>query len=276
VDFFSDCFPPTLASISIKINLCDYRTADSGATTDPVLLKALTDVLRARFNPKIIFILENDATSVEAHSLFSLLGFRELAQRPDIKLVNVADGDWIRRPLAHGRIFQSLEVPRLWLEADLKINFAKLKTNSLTKTSACLKNMFGLLREKRKSRHHRKINEVIADINQVMKSDLCLVDGLIAQEGLGPAFGIPKRCNLLTAGLDPVAVDACCARIMGFYPRFIRHIYLSHRDGVGNRDFSLETDIPKFRYRDYRFKYSRLGHIARSLVRRFHQAEAAG
>lgn len=34
--------------IAIKMNLCDYRRAESGAVTDPVILGALLEALRER------------------------------------------------------------------------------------------------------------------------------------------------------------------------------------------------------------------------------------
>jgi len=43
-----------------------------------------------------------------------------------------------------------------------------------------------------------------------------LVDGIIAMEGNGPLKGGPRRCGVLLAGDDPVAVDVVAATLMGF------------------------------------------------------------
>ncbi len=43
-----------------------------------------------------------------------------------------------------------------------------------------------------------------------------VVDGIVAMEGNGPVAGIPKQTGVLLAGPNPVAVDAVCARLMGF------------------------------------------------------------
>jgi uncharacterized protein (DUF362 family) len=276
IEYFSSTLTKSVKIVCIKVNLCDYRLADSGATTDPALLGTLIEVLQNKFCPQKIFVIENDATSVETNSLFNLLGFREVAQKHSIQLVNAADEEWIRRPVPDGKVFTELEVPRIWLEADLTVNFAKLKTNMVTQITGCLKNMFGLLREKRKSVYHGQINKVIGDINLVMPSDLCIVDGLIGQEGAGPAFGKPKRCELLITGTDPVSVDSCCARIMGFNPWFIKHIVHCQRRGIGNLKYILETDIQKFSYNNYKFKFSRTEYLIRSIIRRFAHLSAAG
>ena len=43
-----------------------------------------------------------------------------------------------------------------------------------------------------------------------------LVDGIIAGEGEGPLAPDAKPCGLIIAGLNPVAIDATCAWLMGF------------------------------------------------------------
>ena len=65
-----------------------------------------------------------------------------------------------------------------------------------------------------------------------------------------------------------MAVDACCARIMGFNPWFVKHIRMCHGLGVGAIRYQLETDVANFNYRHYRFDYSRLEHFARAMLRR--------
>ena len=155
-------------SICVKINLCDYRKAASGATTDPIMLDALLGVLRLRYPAAEITILENDASAVEAHSLFALLGIQDVAKIHGARLLNVAEGKWVTRSIPKPQIFSELEMPEILQTTDLFINFAKLKTNSLTKTSGCLKNIFALLRTKRKSVYHPRIDRVLADMNQVI------------------------------------------------------------------------------------------------------------
>jgi len=268
VQKYAALLPSSCRSICIKVNLCDYRMAASGATTDPLKLEALLEVLQQRYVDAEFTILENDASSVEAHTLFALLGIKEVAERCGARLLNVSDGNWIRKSIPRPHVFRELEVPEILTQTDLFINFAKLKTNALTKTTGCLKNIFTFLRVKRKSVYHPQISEVLADMNQVIHPGLCLVDGYIGMEGQGPAFGVPKRCEILIGGVDPVAVDACCARIMGFNPWFVKHIRMCHRLGVGSIRYQLETDVENFNYRDYRFDYSRLEHFARAMLRR--------
>jgi hypothetical protein len=48
------------------------------------------------------------------------------------------------------------------------------------------------------------------------KKYFSVVDGIVAMEGDGPATGTPKVIGCMLAGHNPVAVDAVCARLMGF------------------------------------------------------------
>jgi uncharacterized protein (DUF362 family) len=48
------------------------------------------------------------------------------------------------------------------------------------------------------------------------KRYLTIVDGIVAGDGNGPEAPDPKHCGVLVAGIHPVAVDAVCARLMGF------------------------------------------------------------
>lgn len=257
-----------ISSIAIKINLCDYRRAESGSTTDPRLLSSLLTVLDCQYPHAKVFILENDATSLETQSAFRVLGIDKVAQEHGAELYNVADGEWITRPVPNGVVFQEMEIPQILESCDLFINFAKLKTNALTKTTGCLKNLFAFVRMKRKVVLHGKIDPVLVDINKVIKPDLCLVDGYIGMEGMGgPAYGKPKRCELLVAGVNPVAVDACSAKIMGFNPKHVKHIKLCQKAGLGTLHYELETDIPNFDYRQYKFQFEHWDYWLRNTLR---------
>jgi uncharacterized protein (DUF362 family) len=253
--------------VAIKINICDYRKADSGAITDPDILSALLSSLRTRFPSARLAILENDATTLDIRVAYKLLGFERVAREHGAELRNVAEEPWTTKAVPGGVVFKELEVPAVLDECDVFVNFAKLKTNALTRTTGCLKNIFAFMKMKRKVILHGQINEVLQDMNKVIVPDVCLIDGYIGQEGMGPAFGAPKRCELLIAGTNPVAVDACEARIMGFRPRSIKHIRMCHEAGLGPIDYEMETDVADFNYRRYKFEFGHVEYHLKNLLR---------
>lgn len=48
------------------------------------------------------------------------------------------------------------------------------------------------------------------------KKYITIVDGITAGEGNGPEAPTPRQTGVLIAGVNPVAVDAVCAKLMGF------------------------------------------------------------
>lgn len=64
------------------------------------------------------------------------------------------------------------------------------------------------------------------------KQFFSVVDGIVAMEGNGPQGGDRRLAGLVIAGLNPVAVDATCARLMGFDPSklaLVREAFAAHR-----------------------------------------------
>jgi uncharacterized protein (DUF362 family) len=60
-----------------------------------------------------------------------------------------------------------------------------------------------------------------ADENGHLRSNptrrmFCIVDGIVGGEGNGPLDPNPKHTGLVLAGMNPVAVDLACARLIGF------------------------------------------------------------
>ena len=52
--------------------------------------------------------------------------------------------------------------------------------------------------------------------DKIQRKMFIIVDGIIAGEKEGPVEPSPKKCGLLVAGYNSVAVDLVCSRIMGF------------------------------------------------------------
>ena len=266
-----DSFLP--ARIIIKINLCEYRRPESGAVTDPVFLLALVNALKSRLTGCPILIAEADATSLDADSAFRYMSIDEVANTTGASLLNFSKGEWTHTALPDGKVFKEIWLPRLIDSGTLYVNFTKLKVNSGTRITGCLKNNYALIRAKNKAQYHPVVEEAVRDINTAMSRTgarfLNIIEGYIGMETMGgPAFGRPKKCKLILGCTDPVAVDACEARVIGMRPGGIRHIVLCARSGVGSMRFTLSTDIPHFRYKDYKFHFESFQYWLRQKVKK--------
>jgi len=94
------------------------------------------------------------------------------------------------------------------------------------------------------------------------KSYIGIVDGILAGDGNGPKAPDPVELGYLYVGTNPVAIDAVCAKTMGFDPLKITSI--SHSFNVKNfpiADFSYdEIEV------NYQDKTYRLSEMPQSLI----------
>lgn len=261
--------PTEVKKIAIKINLCDFRKRETGAVSDPIVVDALLGCLRRIFPLSEIFLVENDASSTLVDVLFPYVGFTGIASKHNAKCVNLAHEEWVSKKI-DGYYFKEIEIPKILDETNLLITHPKLKTNSLTKITCGLKNMFGCIRTKRKHVYHKNIEEVIVDTNLALRPDYSIVDAILCHEGIwGPAYGVPKRVGLLIGGDDVVAVDALCSKIAGFNPFFVGHIRKASRKGLGSMSFEVNGDSNDTDRKNYRFDFNRPLYYALKTLRKF-------
>ena len=232
--------------VLIKPNLCNFRHPSSGAITHPKILDALLCYLRRNFDDLEIIVIESDATSSRPDLTLKWFGFDKILEKWNAKWYNLSKNPTITRRI-NGLYFKEVEISEIFDNYDYFISIPKLKTHSLVKITACLKNQFGCLPYINKVIYHKNINNVITDVNLIMKPDLCIVDGILSMAGGVAIYGIPIQSNLLIIGKDPVSVDTICAKIFGYSPRRIDYIQKSKKIGVGTDKYALVGDIVDLR-----------------------------
>jgi len=225
--------------VIIKINLSDFRTPETGAITHPLFLDALLRYLREFCDLDRIYVVESDSVVGLPDFFLKWFNFLPILNRWAAEYINLSKYGSVLRKI-NGLHLKQIQVPEIFFNDVFFISLSKLKTSNITKISCALKNQFGCLPIRWKSRYHPWINDVIADVNLIFKPDFSIVDGIIGMGGVqGPSFGIPIHAGLFVYGEDPVAVDAVCAKIMGFNPSRISHIKKSEKLGIGTTKFKL-------------------------------------
>ncbi|MBN2560134.1 MAG: DUF362 domain-containing protein [Phycisphaerae bacterium] len=76
--------------------------------------------------------------------------------------------------------------------------------------------------------HHADTGGVLRD--RPVRGFFSVVDGIVAGEGNGPLDPTAKAVGVVLAGMNPVAVDVVCARLMGFDYRRLPMLYRSFED----------------------------------------------
>ncbi|MGA8905201.1 MAG: DUF362 domain-containing protein [Candidatus Bathyarchaeia archaeon] len=256
--------------IAIKINLCDYRPPETGATTHPVFLDAFLGYVKSGNPSAKISVVESDASRARPDLIRNWLGITQILDKHGVEWVNLSKGKWVRKKVK-GLKFRSIKVPETVLTADTLVSMAKLKTHSLTTISCSLKNIFGCILTPNKIKFHDFLDQAIVDACTLMRPQLSIVDGIIGLGGpKGPVDGIPIHAGLVLAGLDPVAVDAACATTMGLNPHRIGHLRAAERAGLGSLKFTSVpegTPLPRLDF-EINEPYRRILKIASTLARR--------
>lgn len=221
-------FVGTNKKVLIKPNLGTLKKSETGATTDPNIVRAVIDLMQERTTD--ITIVESDSAATDAEIIWSHCGYYELAEEKNVTLINLS-----KEPTL---IYEGYRLPEILFGDHVLINIPKIKTNDLTIVTCSLKNLFGLIPTRYRAKYHKRISSIIVDLNEIFKSSLVVVDGLIGMEGDGPIAGRPVNMNVVVAGNNAVAVDSVVCDIMGVNPKDVTHIMMAVEAGLGQMDIN--------------------------------------
>ncbi|MBI4848709.1 MAG: DUF362 domain-containing protein [Nitrospirae bacterium] len=197
-------------SVYIKPNLTGGCPSKDGMTTDIGLVRAVIE--RLHDCPRIT-IGESCSDTVKA---FDELGYRELAKEfPNVRLEDIRTAKIVWKPVP--KPYHTSEMPfnAGVFEHEYIINLAKMKTHSLAGVTLCMKNIFGLVpTRKQKLMYHPFIRRAILDMNQIVPSHFCLIDGVWGNE-FDEVQSTPLYSGVVIAGENILAVDTIGASVMG-------------------------------------------------------------
>jgi uncharacterized protein (DUF362 family) len=222
----------------IKPNICAAKDKTGFAVTNVKLVEALIMLVLEKNRDLSIKIVESDSTVKYADDAFEMFGYNRLIENMrclgfDVSLVNLSCSPTAPVQL-DGLYFHDPELPTDIIESSFFVSLAVAKTHDLTFITGTFKNLFGLLPRKDKVSYHPHINEVIVDLNRIVRPDLCIVDARVGLEGwAGPRA---RRLNAFILGQNPVSVDSIMARIMGFNPEKIHHLLKAEQFHLGTRN----------------------------------------
>jgi len=258
-------FSKDIRNIVIKPNLCYYWDYSTGQTTNPRFIAELIELINESLSKHVnISIVESDASAMICKYAFRMLGYEKLAEKYNVKLVNLSKESCNPVQVTVGEKVFRFMVPKIILEADLKINVPKIKyTMRGIELTCALKNIYGCNPYPKKFKYHGILAETIVALNKIMRFDLCIIDGYIVS-------GIhPRKLGLVMAGQDPVAIDAAAAEIAGLNPKKIKYLQLAEKEGIGRISY-IPRGVPinyfKSRYPRKDFKKKLMGKAYAALL----------
>lgn len=229
--------------IAIKANLVAGMAPERAATTHPVLLQALTQLLLERKAEVII----GDSPG----GLYNAAFVERIYKAAGLYPVEAAGASLNRnfaQAQAHfpeARVAKTFQYTQYLEETDAIIDFCKLKSHGMMGMSAAAKNLFGVIPGTLKPEYHfrfpdpRDFARMIVDLNAYFRPVLSIADAVTAMEGNGPTQGTPRSVGALLASRSPHKLDLACARIMGL-----------EREQVPTLEAALERELIPARWEE--------------------------
>jgi uncharacterized protein (DUF362 family) len=168
--------------------------------------------------------------------VMKMLGIKKAVEEAGGEVLGVEDAEKVVVDIKGGKALHRVAYPKIVLDADYFINIPAMKTHTMTMVTLSLKNLQGLLDEKGRYFAHRDdLDQHMVDISKIRLSDLTVLDGLIAMEGMGAGeSGSPVEMGLIMAGHDSVALDCVASMCMGIAnPLVVGTTRIANHDGLG-------------------------------------------
>ncbi len=224
--------------VALKVNLVSGMHPEKSATTHPVIVQVLAEMLTQRGARVVIgdspggtFTREHVSRVYHAAGMDRTVG-AGVSLNDDFSVK-----DAVFQEAASAKTFSYTA----WLDdADAIINISKLKTHAMMSMSCSVKNMFGTIPGTTKPEYHMRFPDIdrfadlMVDLNEYFHPVLNIVDAVSGMEGNGPTAGTPKHFGYIAAGPNPYQLDLVCAHIMGLTMQDVPTIRAAYARGLGS------------------------------------------
>jgi uncharacterized protein (DUF362 family) len=154
---------------------------------------------------------------------FKGTGIERIAKKYGIRLIDFNQGAFRRLDLGGVKV----QVSEAVLDTDFLINVPVLKTHFQSKVSLGFKNLKGCLSKDSKRRFHtsKRLDALICLLNEAIKSDLVIIDGIyMLEKGPETLVGVAHRKDLIIASPDVFECDVVGATILGVDPAQVNYL----------------------------------------------------
>ncbi len=204
--------------VLVKPNVCGMY---------PPALDLLEAVLRyLQPTASRLLIGETPSASHTPSRRFARLGITRLAASLGVATRDLMDDPVVRRRVPTPHALPEIPLPQTVVATDLLVNVPGIGTHGTTLLTCALKNLFGLIAERHKYArlHPLGVNNVVADVFQVVQPQLTVVDA-------------GRR---VLVGTDALSVDVVACDFVSLAPERVRHLVLAAQDrGLALTDLQI-------------------------------------
>lgn len=223
--------------VVIKPNIGWDVVPEKAANTNPALIKR---IIEHSFSAGASEVYVFDNTCDDWIKCYKSSMIEKSARDAGAKVVPGNTENYFQEISIPGaKVLKKTKVHELILGSDVFINVPVLKVHSSAKMTASLKNMMGVVWDRR-FWHQNNLHQCIADYGMSgYKPHLNIVDCYAVMTKNGPrgvslADVVNMKAQLIST--DMVAVDTAAARLLGLDPARVDHIPMAHELGVGSMD----------------------------------------
>lgn len=228
-------------TVIIKPNICVMAGPGDPKVTDYRIVMELADAVK-KLGASRIIVAEGSFSG----NNFDVAGYKNIPGVEILDFNGVKKEDCYMLKPEKSMTGKKIYIPKIYMQADVVINAAKLKTHFQEDAvvTLSLKNSMGVVpmplmgMTYRLDLHNYGLKESIVDLNKIRKPDFNVIDGIIGGEGDGPSNNDPVDSQIIFAGTDPVALDTAAAYYMGFGIDEIPHLKLAADEKLGIGDLS--------------------------------------
>ena len=210
--------------VLVKPNLLTDRAPEQAVTTHPAFLRLVIRHLKAAGAE--VSVGDSPASAANLRAVLEKTGVGAVCEEECVPFVSF-EREGVRACSVDGFNF-TLAGPVA--EADLIVSLPKVKSHSLTKLTAAVKNLYGAVPGYDKTTLHRHyprpddFGRLMQAIWRVLPPTVSLADAVVGMEGQGPANGRPAKLGFLAASADPFALDIALCGILHIKPTSVPYL----------------------------------------------------
>lgn len=234
--------------VVLKPNIAWERPFELAATTNPEIVVA---VIRECFRAGAKEVKVVERTCNDPKKCFQICGFEKalIGNKAEVVLLTNDPKEYKKVKIPDGKELKSILIAKDVLECDVFINIPIAKHHGLSKLTLSIKNLMGIIGEKRNELHHM-LGQKMAEILSVIKPHLTIIDAYRVLVRNGPTGGNPKDVifvGKVIASIDPVAADsyACTLKPFSLEGKNVSYVQAAYDMGLGEMNIDNMDIVEK-------------------------------
>ncbi len=222
--------------VLIKPNISFPNPPEWATTTDPSVMRAVAELCLDAGASRVVIA---DHPLGDAGACRKRVGVDAALEGLDRVSLLMLDRErlFTEIEIPDGKELKKTAVAKIALKSDVLVSVPVAKSHSATTFSGSIKGLMGLVWD-RGVMHQADLDQAIADLSTVVKSDLVVIDATKMLVSGGPSGpGKVARAGTVIAGTDPVKADLYAVKLAERHglvgaSRGVRHLALAEEMGL--------------------------------------------